>query len=45
MSFGWRGVFATLAGVSAAAALSAGFLHMLNLRTAALKAVAAGAHG
>ena len=46
MTFGWRGVFATLAAVSAAAALSAGYLHLLNLRTAALKAAAAvGAHG
>jgi sugar phosphate permease len=46
MAFGWRGVFVTLAAVSAAAAVSAGYLHLLNLRTAALKAApAAGAHG
>ena len=46
MSFGWRGVFVTLAAVSLAAALSAGYLHLLNLRTAALKAApAVGAHG
>jgi sugar phosphate permease len=46
MRFGWRGVFATLAAVSAAAALSAGYLHLLNLRAAALKAApAASAHG
>jgi len=41
MAYGWRGVFATLAVVSAAAAASAGYLHLLNLRTAALKAVPA----
>ncbi|HYB65449.1 MAG TPA: MFS transporter [Steroidobacteraceae bacterium] len=41
MTYGWRGVFVTLAVVSAAAALSAGYLHLLNLRTAALKAAAA----
>ena len=46
MSFGWRGVFVTLAAVSLAAALSAGYLHVLNLRTAALKtAPAVGGHG
>jgi len=46
VNFGWRGVFVALAVVSAVAALSAGYLHLLNLRTAALKAsVAAGAHG
>ena len=46
MAFGWHGVFVTLAAVSIAAALSAGYLHLLNLRTAALKAVlAVGAHG
>lgn len=46
MRFGWRGVFVTLAAVSAAAAVSAGYLHLLNLRTAALKAArAAPAHG
>jgi len=41
MAFGWHGVFVTLAAVSIAAALSAGYLHLLNLRTAALKAVLA----
>lgn len=46
MTFGWRGVFVTLAAVSLAAALSAGYLHLLNLRAAALKAAAAvPAHG
>ena len=44
MALGWHGVFVTLAVVSAASALSAGYLHLLNLRTAALKAApAAGA--
>jgi OPA family glycerol-3-phosphate transporter-like MFS transporter len=45
VSYGWRGVFVTLAAVSAAAAVSAGYLHLLNLRTAALKAAPAGTHG
>ena len=46
VTFGWHTVFVTLAAVSAAAAVSAGYLHLLNLRTAALKAAqAAGAHG
>ncbi|HEV2284512.1 MAG TPA: MFS transporter [Steroidobacteraceae bacterium] len=46
VNFGWRGVFVALAVVSAAAAASAGYLHVLNLRTAALKTAAtAGAHG
>ena len=46
VNYGWRGVFVALAVVSAAAALSAGYLHLLNLRAAALKlAAAAGAHG
>jgi sugar phosphate permease len=46
VSFGWRGVFVTLAVVSAAAAVGAGYLHLLNLRAAALKAApAASAHG
>jgi len=46
MAFGWHGVFVTLAVVSVASALSAGYLHLLNLRTASLKAApAAGAHG
>jgi sugar phosphate permease len=46
VNYGWRGVFVALAVVSAAAAVSAGYLHLLNLRAAALKtAAAAGAHG
>jgi sugar phosphate permease len=46
VTFGWRGVFVTLAVVSAAAAVSAGYLHLLNLRAATLKAApAASAHG
>ena len=46
VNYGWRGVFVALAVVSAAAAVSAGYLHLLNLRTAALKATAmASAHG
>jgi sugar phosphate permease len=46
VAYGWRGVFVALAAVSAAAAVSAGYLHLLNLRAAALKAApAAGAHG
>ena len=45
LAYGWRGVFMTLAAVSAAAAVSAGYLHLLNLRTAALKAAPAGIHG
>lgn len=45
VNYGWRGVFVALAVVSAAAAVSAGYLHLLNLKTAALKAAAAGAHG
>jgi OPA family glycerol-3-phosphate transporter-like MFS transporter len=40
VNYGWRGVFVALAVVSAAAAISAGYLHLLNLRTAALKATA-----
>ncbi|HVH84555.1 MAG TPA: MFS transporter, partial [Steroidobacteraceae bacterium] len=32
VAYGWRGVFVTLAAVSAAAAVSAGYLHQLNLR-------------
>jgi OPA family glycerol-3-phosphate transporter-like MFS transporter len=35
VAFGWAGVFASLAVVSAAAALGAGFLHRLNARAAA----------
>jgi sugar phosphate permease len=38
VAYGWRGVFATLAAVSAAAALSAGCLHLLNTRAAAARA-------
>jgi len=38
VAYGWRGVFLTLAGVSAAAALGAGYLHLLNTRAAALRA-------
>jgi OPA family glycerol-3-phosphate transporter-like MFS transporter len=34
VAFGWDGVFVTLAGVSAAAALSAGALHLINTRAA-----------
>jgi OPA family glycerol-3-phosphate transporter-like MFS transporter len=46
VNYGWRGVFVALAVVSAAAALSAGYLHLLNLRAATLKtAAASGAHG
>jgi OPA family glycerol-3-phosphate transporter-like MFS transporter len=46
MAYGWRGVFVALAVVSGAAAVSAWYLHLLNLRTAALRAVpAAPAHG
>ncbi len=46
VNFGWRGVFVALAAVSAAAALSAGYLHLLNIRAAALRTAAAGAaHG
>jgi len=45
VNYGWRGVFVALAVVSAAAAVSAGYLHLLNLKAAALKAAAAGAHG
>ena len=46
VNYGWRGVFVALAVVSAAAAVSAGYLHFLNLRAAAVKATAvAGAHG
>ena len=41
MAYGWRGVFMTLAVVSAAAAVSAGYLHLLNLRSAALRTVPA----
>jgi OPA family glycerol-3-phosphate transporter-like MFS transporter len=45
-NFGWRGVFVALAVVSAAAAASAGYLHLLNLRAAATRTSAtAGAHG
>jgi OPA family glycerol-3-phosphate transporter-like MFS transporter len=35
VAFGWRGVFGSLAAVSAVAALGAGFLHALNARAAA----------
>jgi OPA family glycerol-3-phosphate transporter-like MFS transporter len=46
VAYGWRGVFVTLAGVGAAAAVSAGYLHRLNLRAAALRTAAAAlAHG
>jgi sugar phosphate permease len=45
VNYGWRGVFVALAVVSATAALSAGYLHLLNLRATALKTAAAGAHG
>lgn len=49
VAYGWRGVFVTLAAVSLAAALSAGYLHLLNLRAAALRAApaapATSAHG
>jgi OPA family glycerol-3-phosphate transporter-like MFS transporter len=34
VAFGWNGVFVTLAAVSAAAALFAGTLHLLNTRAA-----------
>jgi sugar phosphate permease len=34
VSLGWRGVFVTLAVVSAAAAVCAGYLHLLNARAA-----------
>jgi sugar phosphate permease len=34
VNLGWEGVFGTLAGVSAAAALCAGMLHLLNTRAA-----------
>jgi sugar phosphate permease len=45
-SFGWRGVFVTLAAVSAGSALGAGYLHLLNNRAAALRAPAlARSHG
>jgi OPA family glycerol-3-phosphate transporter-like MFS transporter len=40
VAYGWRGVFVTLAAVSAAAALSAGYLHLLNTRAAAARAAA-----
>jgi sugar phosphate permease len=49
VAYGWRGVFVTLAAVSLAAALSAGYLHFLNLRAASLRvpraAPATSAHG
>ena len=45
VNYGWRGVFVALAGVSAVAAVSAGYLHLLNLRAALKTATAAGAHG
>jgi sugar phosphate permease len=46
VNYGWRGVFVALAVVTAAAAVSAGYLHLLNLRAAALKTAAvAAAHG
>jgi sugar phosphate permease len=45
VNYGWRGVFVALAVVSAVAAVSAGYLHVLNLRAAALKTAAAAAHG
>src|SRR5580704_3528389 len=35
VAFGWSGVFVTLATISAAAALGAGVLHLLNTRAAA----------
>jgi sugar phosphate permease len=35
VAFGWQGVFVGLAGVSALAALGAGFLYVLNARAAA----------
>ncbi len=41
VNFGWRGVFVALAAVSAMAAASAGYLHLLNLRAAAVKTAAA----
>jgi hypothetical protein len=34
VAFGWNGVFVALAAVSAAAALCAGTLHLLNTRAA-----------
>ncbi|HXZ60034.1 MAG TPA: MFS transporter [Steroidobacteraceae bacterium] len=42
--YGWRGVFVTLAAVSAASALSAGYLHLLNTRAAAKAPALAKAH-
>ena len=47
VSIGWRGVFATLAGVSLAAAFGAGYLYLLNARanrSTAPSAVAAKSH-
>lgn len=40
VAFGWSGVFVTLAAISAAAALGAGVLHLLNTRAAARAAYA-----
>jgi len=44
VAYGWRGVFVALALVSAAAALSAGYLHLLNTRAAARAPAPARAH-
>jgi len=41
VAFGWRGVFMALALVSALAALCAGYLYLMNARSAALSAQAA----
>jgi sugar phosphate permease len=40
VSYGWQGVFVSLAAVSALAALGAGYLYMLSARTAAIKQTA-----
>jgi OPA family glycerol-3-phosphate transporter-like MFS transporter len=40
VAFGWQGVFAVLAGVSALAAVCSGYLYMLGLRTAAIQQAA-----
>ncbi len=39
-SFGWQGVFVALAGVSALAAIGAGFLYALRYRAAAIQQIA-----
>jgi sugar phosphate permease len=40
VAFGWQGVFAVLAGVSALAAVCSGYLYMLGARTAAVQQAA-----